>query len=59
MDSIADLAVVAKNEFPHLLGIELRFSSLYHGCYILPELLVSLVPIASKIKINEQKVLSS
>lgn len=59
MDSIADLDVVAKDEFPHLLGIELRFSSLCHGCYILRELLVPLVPIVSKIKKNEPKILIS
>ena len=59
MDSITGRDIVAKKEFPHMLGIELLFSSLCPGCCILPELLVLVVPVVSKIKKNEPKILSS
>jgi hypothetical protein len=50
MDSNTGRDIVAKKEFPHMLGIELLFSSLCPGCCILPELLVLVVPVVSKIK---------
>jgi hypothetical protein len=48
VDNIAGLDAVAKDQFLHLSGIELRLYSLWPSYYILTELPLLLVPIVYK-----------